>query len=81
MPSTLASGLSNENLGDEFGAFAEDQILANGSTLGQVSERHGEKKALTNIDVISASWITKILLEEPTRHLIRGTRTSSVTST
>jgi hypothetical protein len=52
---TLASGLSNENLGDEFGAFADDQIHASGSTLGQVSEHRGQKKVLANTDVISAS--------------------------
>ena len=42
---TLAPGLSNENMGDEFRAFADDQIRANGSTLGRVSEHRGEKKS------------------------------------
>jgi hypothetical protein len=42
--STLAPGLSVENFGDEFRAFADDQIRTNGSTPGQVSDHYGGEK-------------------------------------
>jgi hypothetical protein len=40
----LAPGMSDDNWGDEFRAFVDDQIRANGSTPGQVSDCCGEKK-------------------------------------
>jgi hypothetical protein len=81
VPIPLAPGSSDENLGDLFRAPADDQIRANGSTPGRVSEHRGGKNTLANIDMISPSRIKKILLEEPTRHSIRGTGTSSITPT
>jgi len=76
---TLAPGMSDGNLEDEFREFADDQIR---SRPGQVSELHGEKKyILANFDLISASRIGKILFEELTRLSIRGTgpRSNSLT--
>jgi hypothetical protein len=42
--STLAPGLSDENLGNEFRAFADVQICPNDTTPGRVSEHYVEKK-------------------------------------
>jgi hypothetical protein len=84
VPVTLPPRLCDENFGVEFRAFADDQIRANGSTPGRVSEqREWKKKILANTDVISPSRIKKILLEEPIRNSIRGAGAtcSSVTPT
>jgi len=40
---TLTPGMSDGNLGDETGAFSDDQFRANWSRPGRVSERRGEK--------------------------------------
>lgn len=79
VPIPLPPGLSDENLGD---SPAGDQIRANRSTTGRVSQHVEEKKnILANIDVNSPSRIKKIFLEEPTRHSIRVTGTISITPT
>lgn len=65
----LAPDMSDGNLGDEIGAVLDNQIRANRSRPGRVSERRAEKTdILANIYGISASRIKKIIFEEPTRH-------------
>jgi hypothetical protein len=77
----MSPGMSDGSFGDAFTSFADDQIRTNESRPGRVSERHEEKKTekkkTLTVDVISVSRVKKVLFEEPIRHSIRETRTTS----